>query len=326
MPTSDFPWASPSLRARLDADPAAGLRDRGVNPPDSLPEAVLHDFLRITHLLWVEGRIVSNEDFRIDPSDEGLLFGRGGWESTRTAAGEPWLWPLHLERLVETCKHLFIPLDPAMLPDADAVREYVRSLSQTQDVVIRLNVSAGRSGHRGVIWMSAGPMPKAVTELKLLTRISPVEKGDPNLTLKTFQYATRLRISQEAALRGYHSALLVDGQGHVLEASHANLFVKLPSGWVTPAADGGFLPGTVRRHLLNTSPVPIRQEKLPLAALNDATELFVTNSGVGIVPVTQVDQMRFSVGEETKKLMAWLHPVGYPGTQYRFVEKVPTLR
>lgn len=326
MTTPDLSWAPPALRARIESDPASVLRDRGVNPPDSLPASVLHEFVRVSQLLWCDGRIIPLDEFRIDPSDEGLLFGRGAWESTRTAAGEPWLWPLHLERLIETCKHLYITLDPARLPDTAAVREYVHALTRSQDVVIRLNVTAGRPGHGGVIWMSAAPIPKPAAELKLLTRVSPVEKGDPNLTLKTFQYATRLRIGQEAAMRGYHSALLVDADGNVLEASHANVFAKLPTGWVTPVADGGFLPGTVRRHLLNSAPVAIRQEKLPLAALKGASELFVTNSGVGIVPVNQVDQMMFAVGEETKKLMAWLHPAGYSGVQYRFVEKSPTLR
>ena len=319
-------WATPSLRERLLSDPASVLRDRGVNPPAELPLAILHDFIRVTHLLWVDGKTVPVDRFQIDPSDEGLLFGRGAWESTRTINGLPWLWPLHLDRLVETAKHLHFALDAKRLPDAQIVRDYVRSLSATQDVVIRLNVTAGAPGKPGAIWMSAAPQPKPPGPLKLLTRRSPVEKGDPYLTLKTFQYASRLRIGQEAAAQGYHSALMVDAEGNLQEASHANLFVRLADGWATPIADGGFLPGTVRRHLLDHSPIPIAQKKIPLTALGEFRELFVSNSGVGIVPVIQVDKNTFPLGSETKQIMDWLQPPATSGTQYRFVERTTTHR
>ena len=78
------------------------LRDRGLNPPADLPADVLAEFVRVATTLWADGQVISLDQFRIDPSDEGLLFGRGAWESTRTVNGAPWLWPLHLDRLKQT--------------------------------------------------------------------------------------------------------------------------------------------------------------------------------------------------------------------------------
>ncbi len=83
------------------------------------------------------------DQFYIDPADEGLLFGRGVWESTRTIGGVPWLWPSHLDRLRRTADLLDIAVAPERLPDAKQVSEYTRALS-TQEVVVRLNVTAGR--------------------------------------------------------------------------------------------------------------------------------------------------------------------------------------
>ena len=46
-----------------------------------------------------------------------------------------------------------------------------------------------------------------------------------------------------------------------------------------------------------------------MVALGRASELFVTNSNVGVVPVTQVDQVQFPIGPETQTLVAFVPPV-----------------
>ncbi len=312
-----FSWASPALRARLLTDPAAALRERGINPPADLPLPIVHEFIRVAWLQWVDGEIVPIDQFQIDPQDEGLLFGRGAWESTRTVNGVPWLWNLHLDRLRRTAELLAIDLAPARLPTSDQVADFVRSLT-AQDVILRLNVSAGRPGVPGLVWMSAAPMPVPMDAIRLKSSVNPVHKGQPYLTLKTFQYATRLRIGQEAFQAGFDSALMVDSEGCILEAAHANIFLRLADGWVTPTADGGLLPGTVRQVVMQQAPVGIREQKVPLASLGEVREAFVTNSNLGIVPVSQIDAYQLRIGDETLGLKRWLEPPPPAGPQYRF--------
>lgn len=48
--------------------------------------------------------------------------------------------------------------------------------------------------------------------------------------------------------------------------------------------------------------------KIPRAFLGEVTEAFVTNSNVGIVPVTQIDDRSFPFGAETQQLQQWLRP------------------
>jgi branched-subunit amino acid aminotransferase/4-amino-4-deoxychorismate lyase len=327
QPTGGDPlaWASPQLKEQLLRDPAAFLKDRGINVPPDMPPPIVHEFVRVAALLWVDGRLVPFDQFSIDPADEGLLFGRGVWESTRTIGGVPWLWPLHLDRMRRTAALLGIDLAPERLPTSQQVTEYVRRLT-SQDVVVRLNLTAGRPGKPGLVWMSAAAQPYPTPSLRLLTCKSPVEKGQAYLTLKTFQYATRMLIGQQANRAGYDTALLLDADGNVLEAAHANIFLRLPDGWVTPTADGGLLPGTLRQHLLDRSPLPIREQSIPQAVLGEVREAFVTNSNVGIVPVTQIDGFTFPIGEETQQLMRWLEPPAPPGVQYRFLNRNPLPR
>jgi len=307
----EFWWASPAFRTKYIADARGTLSDLGVSVPAGLPQEVLDDVARILTVLWVEGKLVSRDTFHIDPMDEGLLFGKGIWESTRTVQGIPWLWDLHVERLLHTAKQVGIELDPKRIPDAAEITRYVRSLTKT-DVVMRLNVSAGRPGKTGMVWMSLSlrPQPRGLVRLKSLT--TPVIRGLPYLTWKTFQYANRLMINSEAARQGYDSALMVDERGDILEAAHANIFLRLPEGWVTPPVDddGLLLPGTVRSHVLKNAPHPVAELPVPLARLGEATEIFVTNSNVGLVPVTQIDKHDFPLaGRETADFLKLMPPV-----------------
>ena len=315
----ELAWANPQLKAQIQADPLAVLKDRGINVPEQLPPNIVQEFIRVAWLLWVDGKVVPLDKFSIDPSDAGLLFGRGVWESTKTVNGAPWLWAFHLDRMKKSAALLGIDLAPERLPDEKAVRDFVRSLT-SQDVTVRLNATAGRPGQPGMVWMSAAIQPIAPDSLRLQSMRNPVLKGQAYLTLKTFQYATRLQMGQLAHKSGFDTALLLDDAGNLLEAAHANIFLRLADGWCTPAADGGLLPGTVRQYLLDRSPIPVRERVVPYDALKVATEVFLTNSNVGIVPVSQIDGQPFAVGEETKRLMQWLEPQVATGVQYRFRE------
>ena len=299
----DFPRPrSSSLRA---ADPAAVLQEYGIDLPADCPARVVEEVARIATLVWSNGQIIRRENFHIDPCDEGLLFGRGVWECTRTHGGVPWLWALHIERLLRTANLLEIDVAPERLPNSEAVTNFVRALT-AMDVVVRLNATAGRKGKPGTIWMNAVLPPAPVKSIRLQSRRGPVLRDQPYLAWKTFQYGGRLAAGQQARLAGFDSALLLDAEGNLLEAAHANIFVRLPEGWATPVGNGELLPGTVRQHLLNQAPLPMREQTIPRALLSTIREAFLTNSNVGIVPIVQIDEQSFPIGPETQDLMRWL--------------------
>lgn len=299
-------WVEPDLRRRLHEEPEEVLRGLGVNLPPGLPLNIIHEAFRIVSLIWIDGKTVPREQFRIDPNDEGLLFGRGVWESTRTIDGVPWLWDMHIERMLATAKLLEIDLPAERLPSAERVKAYVRELTN-MEVVIRLNASAGAPGQRGVVWMSASVPPRPLESVTLKSKRTPNLRSQPDLAWKTFQYGGRLRLGKEAHKDGFDTTLVLDTNDNLLEAAHANIFVRFPDGWATPSNEAGlFLPGTLRRRLLEASPLPIQERTIPLASLAQATEVFVTNSNVGIVPVVKVDTRTFAIGNETRTLQKWL--------------------
>jgi len=91
----------------------------------------------------------------------------------------------------------------------------------------------------------------------------------------------------EEAETGDSVALIVDGDGSVLEASRANVFVVEDGAIVTPPADGRILPGVTRARLLEI--VPVREQPISFARLLAADEVFLSGSVRGVEPVWGIE-------------------------------------
>ena len=86
--------------------------------------------------------------------------------------------------------------------------------------------------------------------------------------------------------------LLTDETGELLETDRANVFAVMDGVLLTPPADGRLLPGTTRAAVLRAAHgrgIRIGQKPLTLDELTEASEVFVTNAVVGVLPVTAVD-------------------------------------
>jgi para-aminobenzoate synthetase/4-amino-4-deoxychorismate lyase len=111
------------------------------------------------------------------------------------------------------------------------------------------------------------------------------------------------RRALEPGSRSDQDLLLLSDDGAILETARANVFVVHDDGVHTPPTDGRILPGTARARvieLLRGAEVPVFQRRLSTDDLARATEVFVTNSLRGVVPVTAVDGIgSWAVGRTT---------------------------
>ncbi|MGH3209290.1 MAG: aminodeoxychorismate synthase component I [Trebonia sp.] len=88
--------------------------------------------------------------------------------------------------------------------------------------------------------------------------------------------------------------LLIDETGELLETDRANVFAVIDGVLLTPPADGRLLPGTTRAAVLRAAHghgVLTGQKPLTLDELTQASEVFVTNAVVGVLPVTAVETL-----------------------------------
>jgi para-aminobenzoate synthetase/4-amino-4-deoxychorismate lyase len=102
-------------------------------------------------------------------------------------------------------------------------------------------------------------------------------------------------LGRRAGLGAGEQLLLTDETGELLETDRANVFAVIDGVLLTPPADGRLLPGVTRAATLRAARgigVRTGQKPLTLGELAEATEVFVTNSVAGLLPVRAIDGLQ----------------------------------
>ncbi len=96
----------------------------------------------------------------------------------------------------------------------------------------------------------------------------------------------------EAELNGYDEAIVLTANGHVNEASAANLFVVRDGVALTPPVSDDLLEGVTRKalmELLANEGIPVMERSIDRSELYVADEVFLCGTGVQVSPVIEVD-------------------------------------
>lgn len=116
----------------------------------------------------------------------------------------------------------------------------------------------------------------------------PVGSVDP--TVKNFHWGDLTRGILEAYDRGGFIALLTDGDGHVTEGPGVNVFAVVDGRLCTPGR--GVLEGITRKVVLEIAAeqgLEIHEGFVPVSWLYRASELFLTSTAGGVMPVRTLD-------------------------------------
>lgn len=154
-------------------------------------------------------------------------------------------------------------------------------------------------------------------------RIAP-RAVDPSV--KNFHWGDLVRGLFEAYDRGADTAVLVDANGYVTEGPGFNLFACYRGQLITPA--DGVLQGITRQTVIDLAAVEglsTRIGRVEPALLEEASEIFLTSTAGGVMPVTQLDGQPVGEGVPgplTTRLQTryweahrggrWVTPVSYP--------------
>jgi branched-chain amino acid aminotransferase len=257
--------------------------------------------------VWVDGRLLPADGSHLSAFDRGFQLGDGVFETLRARGGHLTELNRHLERLRHSADGLGIALPGDA---ASRISEGIREVVATEgldDAAIRITVSRGAFLGRGLlpdedlpptIVVQAWPVtPPPAGHLERGLHLVPStvlrDPTNPLAALKTTSRADYVYARLEAKRAGADDALFLTTDGHLSEATSANLFlVRRGNELATPSLDCAVLPGTTRDWLLHWAarvglrPVESRLQPADLAA---ASEAFISASVMGILPVTRWD-------------------------------------
>lgn len=247
----------------------------------------------MTIWVWLDGELVDAALARVSPFDHGLLVGDGVFETVRVYDGAPFAWTRHLDRLAHSASGLGLPV-----PDRDELRaaaDAVLAVNGHRDARLRITVTGGIAplgSERGespptviIATSEVKPWPASVRVV-----IVPWVRNDRGATagLKTTSYAENVRALAYAHERGASEAIFANTRDELCEATGSNVFVVRDGVVATPAGSSGCLLGVTRALVLELG-VAIEETALPLDALRDADEAFLTSTTREVQPINAVD-------------------------------------
>ena len=272
--------------------------------------------------VWIDGELQPADARHLSAFDRGFQLGDGVFETLRARGGRPTELAEHLERLRRSANGLDIQLGAGTEARiADGIAELLAAddlAAADGDASIRITVSRGAITARGLlplehvtptIVIQAWPVPPPPAdhlERGLHLAVSSVRRDpeNPLAALKTTSRADYVFARLEARRAGADDALFLTIDGHLSEATSANLFLIRGGGGATPelatpALACAILPGTTRTWLLGwaaTAGLTPVEGWLTAADLAGADEAFLCSSVAGVLPVTRFDGRPIGAG------------------------------
>jgi branched-chain amino acid aminotransferase len=252
--------------------------------------------------IWLNGSLVAADDASITALDHGVTVGDGVFETMRVYKGTAFALRRHLDRLERSAAGLGLPL-----PDRSLLQRAVEEVVRASDLPhsrVRLTVTAGpgplgsgRTGSDATVIAAVAPLEPVSTTTAVITVPWVRNERSPLAGLKTTSYAENVVALARAKAAGASEALFANTVGDLCEGTGTNVFLVLDRRLVTPPLASGCLAGVTRELVLEV--VDVEERSVPLRALADAEELFLTSSTREVQAVTEIDGRHLAAGPLT---------------------------
>jgi branched-chain amino acid aminotransferase len=264
-------------------------------------------------LLWVNGELLPVGEAALDPRDRGFTLGDGLFETMRVRGGAVLRIERHLSRLRAGAAVLGLSPLPEDEDLTDAITKTLAANGLTE-AVVRLTISRGVPKRRGLL-PEPEPRPSLVVHAEPFAGYAaelydrgvravisgiPRNEHSPLARVKALNYLDNVLARREAEARGADDALLLNTAGDLACASAANLFLLLDAALVTPSVTSGALPGTLRElvvtELARRAELEVVERAVRPEELHAADEAFLTNTLLGVMPLTKLDGLSVGTG------------------------------
>ena len=110
--------------------------------------------------------------------------------------------------------------------------------------------------------------------------------------IKATNFLNNILAKREAIAAGVFDSILLNWESHLTECTVSNLFFVRAGQLCTPALACGLLDGITRDIVLSLAQeaqIPVEEGHFGIEAIHKADECFLTNTSMGVMPVTMVD-------------------------------------
>lgn len=270
--------------------------------------------------VFFRGSFVDFADANISVANTGFLYGLGVFTGIRAHynAKKDKLYVFrpeaHFRRLQFSCKLLRYTNFSETYDEAKFVAlitELLRINNIREDAYIRVTnftdenkVTPKFVGYKDSLCAFLYPLGDYVPTTGMRCKVSSWSRVEDNSLPARAKingaYVNTAFAKTEALLGGYDEAIVLDGQGHVVEGSAENIFFVYGNKIVTPPVHDNILEGITRLSVIQLARdlgYEVIERSLDRSELYKADEIFLTGTGAKISPVVEVDN--YVVGSGT---------------------------
>ena len=249
--------------------------------------------------------LVPAEEARVSIFDAGLLHGVGLFETMRSYQGEIFRVEDHLNRLYNSAEVLGILITQKRAELAEWL-DVLLETNDLKDARVRLTATRGSMKQlpdeeqpESVVFATAAAMQqypaeyyrRGMTVTVCRYRQNPFDPTSGHKSLNYFSRLVGLQQAQQEQQAGEALWFTVDGK--LAEGCISNVFMVKEERLLTPAAETGILPGITRKvvlELANAEGMEIEEGLFSRDDLQEASEVFLTNSIMELMPVCRIDR------------------------------------
>lgn len=255
--------------------------------------------------IWINGKLVPENQATVSVFDHGLLYGDGVFEGIRFYHGQAFMLEAHLQRLQESAAFILLQIPYSNTELATAVKMTIDAYAKAEGY-IRLLVTRGK-GPLGVdpAYCTTPTVIIVADELKVVdeatrqhginaaivaTRKIPNTCWDARV--KSLNYLNNVLARLQIRNSQAQEAIMLNEAGYVTEGAMNNLFIVKNKQLLTPPVTDGALAGITRQLILQLAlenGIDAAEKSLTPYDLYNADECFLTGTGVELLPVRMID-------------------------------------
>jgi branched-chain amino acid aminotransferase len=255
--------------------------------------------------IWLDGRLVDQEDAKISVFDHGLLYGDGVFEGIRFYDGKIFEMDAHLKRLYQSARVIRLDIGYDESQMAEAMKETIKVNGLTNGY-IRLVVTRGIGSlglnpftcERSSVFIIADKIQLYPEELyeKGMKLISATTVRNHPLAIppqvKSLNYLNNILAKIEALDVDVPEAIMYNHEGYVAEATGDNVFIVREGVVYTPPTEAGALEGITRRVVIKLAleeKLRVVEKNLTRFDLYVCDELFLTGTAAEVIGIVEID-------------------------------------
>ena len=229
--------------------------------------------------------------------DEGYSFGLGLFETILLYKGKPVFLDEHLARINKSITNLELKIEKL---EKDEVLQY---LNKNKNILEYEVLKIVLSEKNRLFLKREYTYTEKDYQRAFSLNISEVRRNENSIFTfhKTLNYGDNILEKRKSKKLGYDEPIFLNSKNQITEGAISNIFIVVGDKIYTPKLSCGLLNGIVRQYIVSN--YDVIESEIDLEFLNNADEIFLTNSLFGIMPVNNLEKKVFKSQEISKNIL-----------------------